>query len=159
MLARQQTLKASIDWSHDLLEAPEKAALRRLGVFSGPFTMDAAESLVSSFGDVDRHDVFDLVDHLADKSLIAMDEVDEAGESRYRLLETIRHYALDRLTDAYEVTSARDAHAVVLGDLGRVPQHASRHQQRHSQRGRLQQGEPVRCGTMGLRNRPICCSR
>jgi predicted ATPase/class 3 adenylate cyclase/DNA-binding CsgD family transcriptional regulator len=112
VLARQQTLKASIDWSHDLLDVSERAALRRLGVFSGPFTMDAAESVVSSFGDVDRHDVFDLVDHLADKSLLAMDEVDQAGESRYRLLETIRHYALDRLTDANEVASARDAHAV-----------------------------------------------
>ena len=63
------------------------------------------------FGDVDRYDVLDLVDHLADKSLVALDGVDPAGESRYRLLETIRYYALDRLDDAGELVAARDAHA------------------------------------------------
>ena len=111
VLERQQTLKASIDWSHDLLDGSERAALRRLGVFSGPFTMAAAEAVVGAFGDVDRDDVLDLVDRLADKSLIALDGVDATGESRYRLLETIRHYALDRLDDAGELTAARDAHA------------------------------------------------
>ena len=64
-----------------------------------------------AFGDVDRYDVLDLVDHLADKSLVALDGVDPAGESRYRLLETIRYYALDRLDDAGELVAARDAHA------------------------------------------------
>jgi predicted ATPase/class 3 adenylate cyclase/DNA-binding CsgD family transcriptional regulator len=112
VLARQQTLKASIDWSHDLLDTGERAALRRLGVFVGAFTMDAAEAVVGGFGDVDPYGVFDLVDRLADKSLIAIDEVDHDGESRYRLLETIRHYALDRLVDAGELTAARDAHAL-----------------------------------------------
>ncbi len=57
-----------------------------------------AEAVVRAFGDVDPYEVFDLVDRLADKSLIAVDEADSDGESRYRLLETIRHYALDRLT-------------------------------------------------------------
>ena len=111
VLERQQTLKASIDWSHGLLDAAERAALRRLGVFSGPFTVGAAEAVVAAFGDVDRSDVLDLVDHLADKSLVALDGVDPAGESRYRLLETIRYYALDRLDDAGELVAARDAHA------------------------------------------------
>ena len=112
VLARQQTLKASIDWSHDLLDTAERAALRRLGVFAEAFTMDAAEAVVGGFGDVDPYEVFDLVDRLADKSLIAVDEVDQDGESRYRLLETIRHYALDRLADAGELTAARDAHSL-----------------------------------------------
>ena len=91
--------------------AAERAALRRLGVFSGPFTVAAAEAVVAAFGDIDRYDVLDLVDHLADKSLVALDGVDPAGESRYRLLETIRYYALDRLDDAGELVAARDAHA------------------------------------------------
>ncbi len=111
VVERQQTLKASLDWSHGLLDAAERAALRRLGVFSGPFTVGAAEAVVAAFGDVDRYDVLDLVDHLADKSLVALDGVDPAGESRYRLLETIRYYALDRLDDAGELVAARDAHA------------------------------------------------
>ena len=111
VMERQQTLKASLDWSHGPLDVAERAALRRLGVFSGPFTVGAAEAIVAAFGDVDRYDVLDLVDHLADKSLVALDGVDPAGESRYRLLETIRYYALDRLDDAGELVAARDAHA------------------------------------------------
>ena len=79
VVERQRTLKASIDWSHDLLESVERAALRRLGVFSGPFTVSAAEAVVAAFGDIDRDDVLDLVDHLADKSLVALDGVDPAG--------------------------------------------------------------------------------
>ncbi len=74
--------------------------------------MDAAAAVVGGFGDVDPYEVLDLVDRLADKSLITVDEVDHDGESRDRLSETIRHYALDRLTDAGELTAARDAHAL-----------------------------------------------
>ena len=111
VMERQQTLKASLDWSHGLLDAAERAGLRRLGVFSGPFTVGAAEAVVAAFGDIDRYDVLDLVDHLADKSLVALDGVDPGGETRYRLLETIRYYALDRLSDAGELVAARDAHA------------------------------------------------
>jgi predicted ATPase/class 3 adenylate cyclase/DNA-binding CsgD family transcriptional regulator len=111
VLERQQTLKASIDWSYDLLDSLERVALRRLGVFSGPFTVGAAQAVVASLGDIDRYDVFDVVDRLADKSMIDVEDVDPAGESRYRLLETIRYYALDRLDDAGELVAARDAHA------------------------------------------------
>ena len=109
VLARQQTLKASIDWSHELLDSSERAALRRLGVFAGPFDVTAAEAVISAFGDVDTYQVFDLVDRLATKSLIAIDEYGD--DTRYRLLETIRHYALDRLAEAGEIAAARDAHA------------------------------------------------
>ncbi len=110
VLARQRTLQASIDWSHDLLDDSERAALRRLGVFVGPFDMTAAEAVVSVLGDVDRHAVFDLIDRLAAKSLVGIDET-PGGSIRYRLDETIRHYALDRLTEAGELAAARDAHA------------------------------------------------
>ncbi len=109
VLARQQTLKASIDWSYELLDGSERAALRRLGVFAGPFDVTAAEAVISAFGDVDSYQVFDLVDRLAAKSLIAIDEFGD--DTRYRLLETIRHYALDRLAEAGEIAAARDAHA------------------------------------------------
>lgn len=109
VLARQQTLKASIDWSHELLDSSERAALRRLGVFAGPFDVTAAEAVISAFGDVDSYEVFDLVDRLAAKSLIAIDQYGD--DTRYRLLETIRHYALDRLAEAGEIAAARDAHA------------------------------------------------
>ena len=111
VVERQQTLKASIDWSYDLLDAVECVAFRRLGVFSGAFTVSAAEAVVGAFGDIDRYDVLDLVDHLADRSLVAFDGADSAGNSQYRLLETIRFYALDRLGNAGEVVAARDAHA------------------------------------------------
>ena len=110
-LERQQTLKASIDWSHDLLDVSERALLRRMGVFSGPFTIPAAEAVVGAFGDVDPYLVLDRIGQLADKSLLAWDGADPSGESRFRLLETIRYYALDRLADANELSAARDAHA------------------------------------------------
>ena len=109
-LARQQTLKASIDWSHELLTAAEQAAFRRLGVFAGPFTVEAAEAVVASFGDIASDEVFDLVDRVTSKSLLALDESHTAGEVRYRMLETIRHDALERLHSAGELTAARDAH-------------------------------------------------
>jgi predicted ATPase/DNA-binding CsgD family transcriptional regulator len=118
-LERQQTLKASLDWSHGLLDDTERAGLRRLGVFAGGFTIDAAEAVFGAFDPVDHFEVMDLLDRLADKSLITPDGTDETGESRYRLLETIRHYALDRLDDAGEVSAARDAHADYWGQWAR----------------------------------------
>jgi predicted ATPase/DNA-binding CsgD family transcriptional regulator len=108
--ARQQTLRASIDWSHDLLEPHEQAALRRLGVFAGSFPIEAAEAVLSYFGDIHEVDVLDLLDRLADKSLITTDDLTTDG-SRYRLLDTIRDYAVERLHERGEIASARDAHA------------------------------------------------
>ena len=90
LLPRQQTLLASVAWSETLLEVPERNALRRLGVFVGGFSLEAAESVLGAFDDTDRYEVLDLVGRLVDKSLVALDEV----SGRYRMLETIRSFAL-----------------------------------------------------------------
>ena len=110
-IARQQTLAASIDWSHDRLDDAEQTTFRRLGVFAGPFPLEAAETVVTSMGDVDPARVFDIVSQLVDKSLVNIAEHPH-GELRYRLLETLRAYALDRARAAGELNDLRDAHAV-----------------------------------------------
>lgn len=109
-LARQQTLKASIEWSHELLTAAEQSVFRRLGVFVGPFTVEAAEAAVGSFGDIASDEVFDLLDRLTSKSLVALEASPAAGQVRYRMLETIRSDALERLDTAGELAAARGAH-------------------------------------------------
>ena len=106
LLPRRQTLLASVAWSETLLEDAERNALRRLGVFVGGFSLEAAESVFGAFDDTDRYEVLDLVGRLVDKSLVALDEV----SGRYRMLETIRSFALARLLDAAQGDAARDAH-------------------------------------------------
>ncbi len=107
LMARQQTLQASVAWSESLLDETERAGLRRLGVFAGGFTLEAAEAVVGAFDDIDGYAVTELVGRLVDKSLVQLDE----RRDRYSLLETIRSYALQRLFDADEAVRARDAHA------------------------------------------------
>jgi len=104
-LPRQQTLRASIDWSHDLLFAGERAVFRRLAVFAGGFTLEAAEAVCADSID-DQSDVLDLLTHLVEKSLV---ELDVASE-RYRLLETVRQYAQERLDSSGEVSEMRTRH-------------------------------------------------
>ena len=106
-MARQRTLQATVDWSYDLLDPASRAVLGRLGAFVGGFTLEAAE-VVCATADVEALDVLDLVDQLVAKSLVVAEERD--GAVRYRLLETIRHYALDRLLQAGDMSAARDAH-------------------------------------------------
>ncbi len=109
-LPRHQTLRAMIDWSHDLLNDAERVALRRLGAFAGSFTIEGAETLVA--GDpIARDDVFDLVTSLLDKSLIVRLPQGDA-ENRFRLLETTRHYALDKLAEAGETDQVQRRLAV-----------------------------------------------
>jgi predicted ATPase/class 3 adenylate cyclase len=86
-LARQRTLEASVDWSHDLLDAPERTVFRRLAVFAGSFTLDAAEAVCAGEG-IERQDVLDLLGHLVDRSLVQVET--EGPCARYRLLETVR---------------------------------------------------------------------
>ena len=107
-LPRLQTLRASVDWSHELLDAPERTLLRRLGVFQGGFTLDACEAVCAD-DELDRYAVLDVLTSLADKSLVLVDE--RESSSRYALLETIRHYALDRLAETGETGRLRDRHA------------------------------------------------
>ena len=91
---RHQTLRAAIDWSYDLLTEPERRVLERLSVFAGGFTLAAAEA-VAAGPDVDTFDVFELLAALVARSLVVADR--EGTGTRYRLLETIRQYAQERL--------------------------------------------------------------
>jgi non-specific serine/threonine protein kinase len=106
--ARHQTLRAAIDWSYDLLSEPERLLLRRLSVFAGGWTLEAAEAVCAGEG-IEGWEVLDLQTHLVDKSLVLV-EADVGGEARYRLLGTIRQYAGDRLQEAGEASSLRDRH-------------------------------------------------
>lgn len=94
---RQQTLLATVDWSYSLLTAPEQKLLRRLSVFVDGFQLDAAEAVCAG-GDFDVFAVTDLVTSLVDKSLVVAEPVDSA--LRYRLLETIRQFAAERLIES-----------------------------------------------------------
>jgi non-specific serine/threonine protein kinase len=104
---RQQTLRATLDWSHDLLTDHERALLRRLAVFAGGWTLEAAERVGAGEG-VAELDVLDVLTRLIEKSLVAAEE--QAGERRYRLPETIRQYAEERLLASGEAAAARDRH-------------------------------------------------
>ncbi len=103
--ARQQTLRASLDWSHDLLMPEEAVLLRRLAVFAGGWTLEAAEA-VGAGGEVGAAEVLDVLTRLVEKSLV---EIDAFGE-RYRLLETVRQYAWEKLEASGESTAIRDRH-------------------------------------------------
>jgi predicted ATPase/class 3 adenylate cyclase/DNA-binding CsgD family transcriptional regulator len=115
-MPRQQTLQASVQWSYQLLSAAEQALLRRLSVFQGGFTLDAAERVGSddhgadsdSQETIDAYTILDLLSQLVDKSLVAFD--DEGAAGRYRLLETIRQYGAERLADAGESPVRRRRH-------------------------------------------------
>ncbi len=101
-LPRQQTLRALIDWSYDLLPEPERALLRELAVFAGGWTLEAAEAVCPG------PDVFERLARLVDKSLVVMD--DQAGAARYRLLETVRQYAREKLFEAGAAAEVRGRH-------------------------------------------------
>lgn len=100
---RQQTLRASVDWSHALLTEPERTLFARLAVFMGGFDLRAAETVCSE-GGLERHQVLDLLTLLVDKSLVVVESA--TGRARYRLMETMRQYALEKLGEiglAHEV--------------------------------------------------------
>ena len=94
-MPRQQTLGALIDWSYDLLTAPEQILFRRLSVFVGGRTLEMAEEVCAG-DDLDRRDTFDLLCSLTDKSLLLV-ETGKGGETRYTMLESIWDYADDKL--------------------------------------------------------------
>ena len=98
-LPRQQTLRALIDWSYDILTENERLLLRRLSVFAGGWTLDAAEDVCSGDG-LKTFDVLDLLSQLVNKSLVVVIEHSQSGETRYRMLETIRQYAREKLLEA-----------------------------------------------------------
>jgi predicted ATPase/class 3 adenylate cyclase len=106
-LPRQQTLRALIDWSYALLSKPERACLQQLSVFAGGWTLEAAEAVCSTPAILP--DTFDLLAQLANKSLILV-EREASQEARYRLLETVRQYAREKLLANGDPAPWRDGH-------------------------------------------------
>jgi predicted ATPase/class 3 adenylate cyclase len=107
-LPRQQTLRATIDWSYSLLSDEEKMLFCRLAVFVGGWTLEAAEQVCGGHNDISSGDVLDLLTRLVDKSLVFTDETH--GEIRYHRLETIRQYSRERFLEGHEVEIIRDRH-------------------------------------------------
>jgi len=103
---RQQTLRASVDWSHALLTEPERILFRRLAVFMDGFDLDAAEAVAC--GEVERFQVLDLLTLLVDKSLVVAENT--SGPTRYRLLETVRQYAMEKLGESGQADAVRTRH-------------------------------------------------
>ena len=102
-LPRQQTLRATVEWSYSLLNNSEQSLLRRLSVFAESFDLEAAEE-VCCLQDVEEFDVDDLLGSLVDKSLVVTEP--SGGKARYRMLETIRQFAAERLVESDEVEAA-----------------------------------------------------
>ncbi|MFQ6242661.1 ATP-binding protein [Sinorhizobium meliloti] len=105
---RHQALRLTLDWSYDLLEDEEKIVLRRLSVFAGSFSLDAAEEIASD-SSIPCHDVAEFLSNLVDKSLVSADVAHD--EVRFRLLDTTREYASERLKEAAETSIFCRRHA------------------------------------------------
>ncbi len=112
LVSHHHTLRAAIDWSYDLLIPEEQTLLRRLAVFEAGCTLDVAESVCSG-GEIAKERTLDLLASLVDKSLV-MAETSGRAEARYRLLETIREYALGKLEESGETSRLRDRHLDLL---------------------------------------------
>lgn len=118
-LPRQQTLRATIDWSYNLLSDPERILLRRLTAFAGGWTLEAAEAVCAD-AQVRAAEILDLLAALVNKSLVMVDR-EQGQEARYRLLETIRQYAREKLSESGEAGAIRDQHlAYFLALAGRA---------------------------------------
>jgi predicted ATPase/class 3 adenylate cyclase len=135
-LARQQTLRATVDWSYDLLSEHEAMVLCHLSVFAGGFTIEAAEAIFGAAA-FERFDVIDTLVSLADKSLLHPDANDA---NRFRLHETIRQYAGEKLVErgAHARHAARDAHAAMFLELA---EHMAPRLSGREQKGLLEQLE------------------
>ena len=114
-MPRQRTLRALVDWSYGLLQETERMLFRRLSIFAGGWTLEAAETIcavpsarVDGGDGLEPYDVLDLLMQLVDKSLVIADE--QAGQERYRTLETIREYARERLAEAGETRAVQERH-------------------------------------------------
>lgn len=113
-LPRHQTLRAAIDWSHDLLSDMERMLWRRLSVFAGSFSLGAVETICAG-DEIDPLDVLDVLSQLVDKCLVVAEE--RQGQKRFRLLETMRQYAQERLQESGEEPALRGALCGWYGDL------------------------------------------
>jgi predicted ATPase len=106
---KQRTLRSTIEWSHNLLSEDEQGLFRRLSAFSGGWTLEAVEAVCSG-GAIEQEDVLDLLGGLVDKSLVVVRWITD-GAVRYRMLESIRQYARERLEVSGEADEVRDRHA------------------------------------------------
>ena len=113
-LPRQQTLRATLDWSYDLLGEDERVVLRRLSVFPGSFTVEAASAVASDAG-IDAFAIIDLLSQLVARSLVIADTT--TGRTRYGLLETTRAYAAEKLDEGGETNACKRLHAVYFTAL------------------------------------------
>jgi predicted ATPase/class 3 adenylate cyclase len=113
-LGRQQTLLTTVDWSHDLLSEPERVLLRRLSVMSGPFSLEDVEAVCVGDG-IDRADVVTLLRRLVATSWVMRER--SGDRAAYRLLETSRQYALDKLVSSSEAQRFRSKHSEWFADL------------------------------------------
>jgi predicted ATPase/DNA-binding SARP family transcriptional activator/Tfp pilus assembly protein PilF len=113
-LPQHRTLEAAIEWSHDLLSKTERICFRRIAVFAGGCTIDAAEAVCPDL-ELPAEAIFETVTALIDRSLLTTEE--RSGSMRYGMLESIRQYALGRLTEAGEAMSLRDRHLAWLLDF------------------------------------------
>ena len=133
---RQQTLRASVDWSHALLTDVERVIFRRLAVFRGGFHLDAAEAVVAD-DSVQPYQVLDGLTLLVDKSLVIAEN--PSGATRYRLLETVRQYALEKLGDSGESDAVRVRHRDHYTHLAAlVDQPTSADQRQHVERAEIE---------------------
>jgi predicted ATPase/DNA-binding CsgD family transcriptional regulator len=107
---RQRTLRATLEWSHELLSEAERKLFGRLSVFAGGWTLEAAEAVGTGDG-VEEGEVLDLLSRLVDKSLVVAEEASEEGEPRYKMLEPVRRYGLERLEGSGEAGRVREQHA------------------------------------------------
>jgi non-specific serine/threonine protein kinase len=107
---RQRTLRATIEWSHDLLSEQERSLFRRLSAFVGGWTLEAAEEVCVG-GSIEKDEVLDQLTHLVDKSLVLVVAQHGGGEARYRLLETIRQAGAEKLEASGEDLEVRRRHA------------------------------------------------
>jgi non-specific serine/threonine protein kinase len=130
-LPRHRTLRSMLDWSYELLTERERAMLRRVAVFAGGWTLAGAEQVCAG-DEIDASDVMELLTSLVDKSLVVTEE--QAGATRYRMLETVRQYAQDRLRDTGE--EERNGEALIWPASPRWPRRSSRgSKDRNSRRG------------------------
>jgi len=131
VLPRHQTLRATIDWSYNLLDEAERALFRQMAIFAGSFTLEALEQVTGSGANgIPRAplNLLDLLTQLVDKSLVMVEST--AGQRRYRLLETLREYALEQLTMTAELAGLQQRHAAFFLGLAEqaAPELMSIHQ-------------------------------
>src|SRR5437764_5252988 len=154
-LTRQQTLAATLNWSHDLLTGQERVLFRRTGGFAGSVGLDAVEGVCGGDG-LEPDETLELLGRLVDKSLITAEE--ERGEYRYRLLETIRQYARERLAEARETPHLEERHRAWYGAVaeGANPQSAG---ERFFEAAELELDNLRAALASGLRDDPRCAMR